>query len=259
MRIRKLMPMFDADTGSNGESANSDMQDLDNMLDSLTASATETEGAADTSTTEPETQDEPEQKPKETTQTPNKQEFAFAQMRAQNTQLFGLLAKVAQATGVEFKDNNELLAKLNDDALGKIAKTQNVPVELLKRMEMLESTGKLYEAQQLQGKALSGFQKVKDTYGLTDDELRNFAAELDTGGKNPFLTAVDLETEYRLAHFQDIVKKETQKAVEAALKKSNAADRHSSTPSNAQGKPDTGNSAKITTVAGLDSLLNDMK
>lgn len=271
MRIRRLMPMFDADTGSTGgtgDVANSDMQDLNNLLggmgtagaDSSTGDAGTkpgTDGNADGTGAEDQTGNtNQEQKP---AQPNNKQEYAFAQMRAQNTQLFGLLSKVAQATGIEFKDNNELLAKLSDDALGKLAKAQNVPVELLKRLEQLEQTDKVHQAEQLRNSALAGFNAVKDAYSLTDDELRGFAAELDAKGKNPFLTTVDLEAEYKLTHFQDIVKKETQRAVEEALKKSNAADKHGSTPNNAQGKPDTGAGEKITTLSGLNSLLNDMK
>lgn len=275
MRRLGLMPMrlqfFAADdggtAGGTGDVANSDMQDLNTLLDGMgTAGADSSTGDAGDSTGTDGTADgtgdgqqgEPDQKDKPQN-TNSKQEYAFAQMRTQNTQLFGLLAKVAQATGIEFKDNNELLAKLNDDALGKLAQKQNVPVELLKRMEQLENTGKLYEAEQLKNNALVGFQKVKDSYGLSDDELRNFARELDERGRNPFLTQVDLETEYRQTHFNDILARETKKAVEAALKKSNAADKHSSTPSNANGKPDSGAPDKISTVAGLNSLLNDMK
>ena len=269
MRRKGFLPMnlqfFAEDTGTevggSGTAANSDMQELDNLLGTMGTAPTET-GDGTVSTTEVDTSTG--QQAAETTETPpptpeDKQGYAFAQMRTQNNQLIGLVSKIAQAAGIEYKDHNELLAKLNDDAIGKLAKAQNVPVELLKRMEQLETTGKLYEAEQLKTAALVGFQSVKDTYNLDDAELRSFAAELDAKGKNPFLTTVDLESEYKLNHFQDIVKKETQKAVEEALKKSNAADRHSSTPSNANGKPDSGGTEKITTMAGLNSLLNDMK
>ena len=53
-------------------------------------------------------------------------------MRVQNAQLLGLLSKIAEA-GIEYTDNNDLL--LNDDSITKLAAKQNVPVELLKRME----------------------------------------------------------------------------------------------------------------------------
>jgi 5-methylcytosine-specific restriction endonuclease McrBC regulatory subunit McrC len=70
---------------------------------------------------------------------------------------------------------------------------------------------------------------------------------------------VDFMDEYRKTHWNDILKKETAKAVEEALKKSSAADQHSSTPNSATGKPDAGNPAKINTVAGLNDLLKDVK
>ena len=269
---RLFMPMHlqffadDAGTGGTGDVANSDMQDLDNLLGSMgTAGAGTDTGDAGTKTGTDDEADaggeqstDADQKDK-ATNTNDKQGYKFAEMRTQNTQLFGLLSKVAQAAGIEFKDNSELLSKLNDDALGKLAKAQNVPVELFKRLEQLEQTDKIYQAEQLKNSALSGFQKVKDSYILSDDELRSFAAELDAQGKNPFLTQVDLETEYKLTHFADIVKKETQRAVEEALKKSNAADKHSSTPNSSQGKPDTGSGDKVTTISGLNNILNEMK
>lgn len=262
------LQFFAEDNGTGGAdgTANSDMDELNTLLNGMDNGSTgdagtntgadEASGSKDGAGQQQSTDEVDEQK---ATPSNNKQEFAFAQMRTQNNQLLGLLSKVAQATGLEFKDNNDLIEKLNDDALNKLAKTQNVPVELLKRMETLEQTGKLYEAQQLQSSALEGFQKLKTSYELSEEDLRAFAAELDEAGKNPFLTKVDLEKEYQLNHFNDILTKATQKAVEEALKKSNAADQHSSTPNSTQGKSDTDGGDKITTVRGLDDLLKDMK
>ena len=199
-------------------------------------------------------------------QADNKQAYAFAEMRKQNAQLSQqaqqltqLLTKLATANGVQFADNNDLMSKLNDDALTKIAQKQGIPKEYLQRMEVLEQHYQTTQANELKNSAFLGFQKVKDDFKLEEAELQAFAQELDTKGKNPFVQAVDLTELYTAWHFKDILAKETKAAVEAALKKSNAADQHSSTPSSSKGKPDSGKADKITTMEGIDEFLKGMK
>lgn len=201
----------------------------------------------------PPADDKPQTKPQD-----DKATHAFAQMRIQNNRLLTLLSKIAKATGIEYTDTNDLLAKLDDDSITKLAAKQNVPVELLKRMEQLEQRDLIAQQEKLQQAAFLGFQKVKDTYDLTEDELRAFALELDAAGKNPFEQPIDLVTEYKLTHFDDIVTKKANAAVQAALAKSSAADKHSSKPNSANGKPDSGKPDKISTIAGLNSILKDM-
>lgn len=242
---------------------------LNSFLDGATATdttATDTTQQTDTTTATDQTQQtdtttdqtQSTQTQTQTTAKPDKQGHAFAEMRTQNAQLYGLLGKVAQAAGIEFKDNTDLLSRLNDDTLTKLAQKQNIPVELLKRMEQLEQDSQAYQQQQAQQQALVGFQKVKTAYNLTDDELQGFAAKLDEIGKNPFAERLDVEELYKNLYFDDIMNKRVQAAVEAALKKSNAADEHSSTPSKTSGKSDTGVDQKISTVAALNSVLDSM-
>lgn len=194
---------------------------------------------------------EPKQKPVD------KAGNAFAQMRVENAQSKALLAKVAQAAGIEFTDEADLIAKLNSDALTKLAEKQHVPVELLTRMEQLELDSKAYAEEKLQVAALQGFQTLKDSYSLTDEELQGFAAELDENGKNPFQEPIDVISEYKLTHYDEIMQKKIDAAVQAALKTSNAADTHSSTPGNSKGKGGNG-TEKVTTVQSLDKFLDNM-
>ena len=49
---------------------------------------------------------------------------AFAQMRVQNKLMGDMLAKVAQANGIQFTSQDDLLQKLNDDVLTKQAQAQ---------------------------------------------------------------------------------------------------------------------------------------
>lgn len=243
----------------NGEPVASDSDELNKILNQMGESNAEgDEGDADSADApESEKPSPADNKPQAKSQN-DKAAHAFAQMRIQNNQLLTLLSKIAKATGIEYTDTNDLLAKLDDDSITKIAAKQNVPVELLKRMEQLEQRELMAQREKLQQAAFLGFQKVKDTYDLTEDELRAFALELDEAGKNPFEQHIDLVTEYKLTHFDDIVTKKVNAAVQAALAKSSAADKHSSKPNNANGKPDSGKPEKISTIAGLNSILKDM-
>lgn len=188
----------------------------------------------------------------------DKRNFAFGKMRTEINQLTELLGKVAKANGVDYSDSKDLVAKLNDDAIQKMAQRQNVPVELLQEIEALRQDSAQLKAQQRRDAAAIGFQQVMDTYKLTQDELKAFAVELDNAGKNPFEQPIDLMAEYKIMHYDDILQAAVKSAVEEALKKDSAATQSSSTPAQQQGG-NGGENQKITTVAGLTALLNDAK
>ena len=188
----------------------------------------------------------------------DKRNFAFGKMRTEISQLTELLGKVAKANGVEYTDSKDLVAKLNDDAIQKMAQRQNVPVEILQELDALRRDSEQFKAQQRRDAAAIGFQRVMDTYNLTQDQLKAFAVELDQRGKNPFEQNIDLMEEYKILHYDDILNAAVKKAVEEALKKDSAANQSSSTPGQQQGGTG-GEQQKITTVAGLTALLNDVK
>lgn len=235
------------------EESNSALDQLDELLDGANQ-----EGSGEAEDTGEETPpDEVEETPPAEQNPPanNKANTAFAQMRVQNTTYKNLLSKIAQATGIEFTNEEDLISKLNDDAIDKLAKLQNVSPELLRRMEMLEQNSAAYEQEKLQSAALIGFQKLKDTYKLSDEELQSFAVELDQAGKNPFEKAFDIEAEYKLLHFNDITQRMVDEAVKKALATSGVADNHSTTPNSSKGKGESGGE-KITTLQGLNNFLD---
>lgn len=226
-----------------------EQDDLDALLDQ--ADADNEEEAEEVEEEAEET--EPEVPPAK----PDKAAQSFAFMRTQVAEHKQLLNKLAKSLGIEFTDEADLMNKLNDDALTKIAAQQKIPVEYLRRMEALEQDSKTLQQTKMKDAAFIGFQNVMKTYDLTQDELTAFAAELDTLGKNPFLTTVDLDAEYQHAHFEQIVQKRVDKAIAAALSKSNAADKHSTTPSKQKGSGDS-TGKTVSTVDELNALLDGM-
>lgn len=233
------------------------MDQLNDLLDKMdSGEVPETPSGNDEETQPPEESAEQSQPTKPTEE--DKRNFAFGKMRTEINQLTELLGKVAKANGVDYTDSKDLVAKLSDDAIQKMAQRQNVPVELLREIETLRQDSEQFKAQQRRDAAAIGFQKVMDTYGLTQDQLKDFAVELDRQGKNPFEQPVDLLAEYKMLHYDDILNAAVKKAVEEALKKDSAANQSSSTPAQQQGGSG-GEAQKITTVAGLTALLNDVK
>lgn len=181
--------------------------------------------------------------------------FAFGQLRQENNELANILGKIAQANGIQYTNTRDLMGKLNDDAISKLAQKQNVPVELLREVDALRAGQQQWQQSQREQVAFAGFQTLMSQYGLSQDDLKAFAVELDGAGKNPFTQDINVVDEYRLRHFDDIVAKRAEAAVKEALAKSSAADTHSSTPGAQQGAGGGEGGQKITTQEGLNNFL----
>lgn len=188
-----------------------------------------------------------------------KQQYAWAEMNRANKQLTALLGKIADANGIEYSNAKDLVDKLSDDAIVKMSQKQNVPVELLRKIEALQADSDAYKKQQLQNNAAIGFQALQQEYGLDQQALEQFALELNQAGKNPFEVQVDILTEYKTRHFNEILQASIAKAVEAALKNDASVSQQSSQPVKGQGSAPSGSPdtpTKINDQRGLQSLLN---
>lgn len=245
-------------TDGAGAQALSDSQELNTLLDGMTNANGQQQQTQQQSDQQQQQQDQQQQQQPDQQQQVDKSNYAFGQMRKQISDLQGLLGKVAEANGIKYTTPAELLEKMNDDAITKMAQSKNIPVEFLKELETLKKDSLDYKEQRLKDEATVGFQSVMTQYGLTQDELIAFATELDAAGKNPFAESVDLMSEYKVRHFDDIVNKQVTLAVREALAKSSNADQHSSTPPD-QTPPAGTEAQKITTVDGLSDLLSEMK
>jgi hypothetical protein len=267
MRLGRFAPVFEEDTGSTG-STGSGFEALNNLLNAGGTTPPPQQPPTNTQTPPAQPtqeniqvppaqvqQNNPPQTPPAQTQVPpqNKQNFAFAQMRTENDKLNNALKKLAQTAGIQYTSVDDLLEKTNNT----LAAQQNMPPEMLKRFDQIEELTRNYQMEQYKQAAFVGFQRVKDEHGLTEDELRAFAQELDSVGKNPFTTPVDLNEEYWSMHRAEIIDKRVKAAVEEALKASGAADTHSTTPNSATGTNNDGKPGQqITTIAGLDAFLD---
>ena len=180
---------------------------------------------------------------------------AFAQMRIQNKQLTDTLKNVAGLLGIEGQPTEEqLLVAIQEKALQKQAQDAKVPVDLLRRLKLQEDQLAQYSMQQKQSNIEAGFERVKQTFNLNQQQLNTFAADLvNKGGINPYAQDVDFVQAYRTLHFDDIVAAEVAKAVAAEQTRAAAAKQQSSTPATKTNPtiPSNGEQAQINSVQGL--------
>ncbi len=191
----------------------------------------------------------------------NKQNSAFAQMRIQNKEFSDLLMNLAQATGQNPKNIAEAQSILKDGLNKVVSKNRNIPEDVLREMEDDKRALAELKQNQARQKALAGFQAVKDSFGLSREDVNNFADKLIENKLNPFEQDLDLVKEYRNLYFEDLIAKAREEGVQAERARSLKAQQNSTTPSTQKGLPDdTGNQGTpIKTVNDLDKLLDSLK
>lgn len=181
----------------------------------------------------------------------NKQSQAFAAMRVELSQRTKMLENVATILGLDPKSKDSM-DQLQTKLTEALAKKQGIPTETLERLNRLEEMEQQRNVEQIRNNAFLGFQKVKTQFELTDDELQAFANELVSEGKNPFVTSLDLVTEYKLKNFDKLLEKAKVKGAQDEIARAAKAQNNASTPNTKQGGATDNTPDKITTVKQLN-------
>lgn len=191
----------------------------------------------------------------QTNTAPDKSAKAFAAMRVELAQKQKLLDDVASVLGLDPKAKDsmdQLQSKLTET----LAKKQGIPTETLERLNKLEELEQRRNEEQVRNNAYLGFEKVKTQFKLSDSELQQFANELVTDGKNPFVQTFDLVAEYKLRNFDRLLEDAKQQGIQAEIARASKANDNASTPSNKQGGTQDQNADQITTVKQLTDWFN---
>ncbi len=192
---------------------------------------------------------------KDTNTQVNKQSQAFAAMRIELSQKNKMLENMATILGLDPKSKDSM-SQLQSKLTEALAKKQGIPTETLERLNRLEEMEQQRNVEQIRNNAFLGFQKVKTQFQLTDDELQSFANELVAEGKNPFVTSLDLVTEYKLKNFDKLLEKAKNQGIQDEIARAAKANNNASTPGNKQGGTTDSDPDKITTVKQLNDWLN---
>ena len=186
----------------------------------------------------------------------SKQNAAFARLRAESTQANKLINELAKALGIQESDPTKRQELLLHLAQEKLAKDSNVPVELYKELNMTKEQLAHMQQQQNQITARDKFTQLQKSFELDEKSLYAFAKQLDDEGINVVQDPnIDLEYYYYKMNRQALEEKRIQKAVEEALRNSNAAENKSTTPPRQQSKGGS-EPAKVNSVSALEALFN---
>lgn len=207
------------------------------------------------------TDQDPTQASGKTTDTKaNKQAQAFAQMRIANQQQQQLINQIAQVVGItDTKDHNAVIQALQNLAIKAQSQKQGIPEEILTKLNRLESMEQEYQKQQTYLAAGRGFQNIKDQFKLDDAALENFAQELIADGLNPYEQMVDLVSEYRNRHFDELIEQAVQRGIAQEAQRAAKAGAQGSTPPDTSGGRNDSEPPKINTVAELNKWLEENK
>ena len=181
---------------------------------------------------------------------------AFAEMRVQNKTYQQTLQGVASILGVDVTKPEELITAIQAKVTEAQAKEQNVPPELLTRLNQLEQDSQKHAQEEIQRNAYLGFQNLKTTYNLTDDALQAFANNLAASGINPFEQQVDVVAQYKVQNFDKLMAEAEARGKQAEIARSTKASEHSATVTHKDGQSPA-EAEKINTVADLTKWMNE--
>ena len=241
----------------NDSDDNTGDDDSDNGSDNGDDDTSDDDDDADSDDNDDQAKDDKGESKKQTKDKP-KDNKAFAAMRAENSAVkkqlqaqSELIKQIALGLGLD-AGSKDLMSDLGDIALKGRAKRENKsPSELAKDAKLAE-----YQQKEIQTHTYSEIAAIKNELGASDDEIRSFIQETMQAGHDPFKSKVELKAKYISAHFEDIVQKRVDTAVEEALKRRKAADEKSG-KSKKNGKNSNGKK-DIQTMAELNAYLDSL-
>lgn len=249
-----------------------DFAALDSILDSVDNSAdtsdnntqdvqqdVDTQDTDTQTSTEPNTDDQTESDQQPTPQQDNRGAQAFAAMRSENTTLKNLLKRVAGTAGLGNLSGEALVKALEDKLIKDEAKANNIPEELQRKLQEQDTILRSIADDRQRTRVVTAFQDLQTKCNLSSDQVYAFVEELKTKGYDMDKSLDNLPDIYRGLHFEELTKSMIDNAVAEAIKRQQKGEQQGSNPGTSVGNQEQDDEGKVTTVAGLDALLNDVK
>lgn len=249
-----------------------DFAALDSVLNSMDNSAdtsnTDTQDVQqdvntqdiDTQTsTEPDIDDQSDGDQQQPPQQDNRGAQAFAAMRSENTALKNLVKRVASTAGLGNLSGEELIKALEDKLIKDEAKANNIPEELQRKLQEQDTILRSIADDRQRTRVVTAFQDLQTKCNLSSDQVYAFVEELKTKGYDMDKSLDNLPDIYRGLHFEELTKSMIDNAVAEAIKRQQKGEQQGSNPGTSVGNQDQDDEGKVTTVAGLDALLKDVK
>jgi hypothetical protein len=210
-------------TNEDGESetSNPDNKDEDN-------------NEVDEQSTEGEETDELEEKKEKVLQTPEQNE-AFKNMRLQLEEAnkkASLVDKIAKENGIS---SEEVLKRYEESLIQKQAEKQQIPVDVLKRLNDQENKINQMSYQSFASNFNSQVEKVKSDNNLTDDEIFAVMDYMKDNQLNP--QTIKFEHAYFLANKDTIIQKQIEKTRQQELSDKKKRQQSSAIPNDGSASP----------------------
>ena len=222
----------------------------------------ETEETEESEEEESEEESEEEEIEEESVEHPDdkrqaQQNYAFAQQRRQIKAQEKFIKNIGKLIGMEGAKPEEIQSKVQEVLLEKQSKEQNVPVEILQRLERAEAIVQENQTIKLQNEVQSSFAELAEKHSLGPDEINEFTKYLIENDKNPLEhPEVDIAAEYLKLHWEDMLQNAAKEALEKEKSRKKKVD--SNSPTAAPSGKDAPDEEKISSVADLDKLFSSM-
>lgn len=213
----------------------------------------ETEESEEEESEEEESEEETEDDKKEQ----SRQNYAFAQQRRQIKEQENFIKNLGKLIGMEGAKQEDIQKKIQEVLLEKQSKEQNIPVEILQRLERAEAIVQENQTIKLQNEVQNSFADLAEKHQLGPKEIKEFTDYLIDNDKNPLdHPEVDIAAEYLKLHWEDMLQAAVENAVKKETDRKKKVDEKSptSTP-DGKGAPEE---SKVNTVDDLDKLFGSM-
>ena len=188
-----------------------------------------------------------------------KQREAFYKMRTQNKSYEKLFNRLGKLFGISESGNAEdVVARIEQALVHKEAEKSQVPVEIMQRLQELESIVNQKEIVDRESQVTNDLASLGSKFGLDQEDMEAFLLDLSDDGLNPLeVDNVDLEAEYIKRHFDEILENARNEGIQQESHRKDKVKEKA--PGTLPGKKDKASvEGEINTVSDLDRFLDSL-
>ncbi len=186
----------------------------------------------------------------------------FYNMRQEQKAHKDFIQTLGKALGIDSKaDEKTIMSTIQDMIIQKEAKDNNIPVELLEKINRLENALQATESEKYENQIQEDLAALGEKFDLDQSAMEEFLFALADNGKNPLeVKGIDLEAEYLKMHYEDLINKAKDDAIksEEQRKKKIKDSGSSGTPSKKGSKSGDDEKREIKTVKDLDAFFDSL-
>lgn len=186
----------------------------------------------------------------------NKSDRAFAELRTTNKAQGDILLRMARLAKIDAKTPAEALTALAAHVSKIEANHGNLTYDEVERIR--QSDKEIADKKsQLYADAHAGFDKLKQTHGLSDQDIISFAEELKSKGINPFEMPIDLVIQYRGMYYDKLIAQAKESGRQEEINRRTKAQNQSTSPITRQGGANNNTLGEsLNSVERLSAFLN---